>query len=84
MDAEDRLLVQNNLQQLNKTIHSSMNIVSNLSNLIFLTHIDLKGMKTSEIQKADVDFEDEGQMHVFESLRKTIERQKEKIRLSET
>jgi len=83
MNTQDKILVQNNIQQLNKTIHNSIALVSHLSNLIFLTNIDLKKIKTSEIKDADIDFEDDDQMHVFESLRKTIERQKERIRLSE-
>jgi len=83
MNTEDKILIQNNIQQLNKTIHNSIALVSHLGNLIFLTNIDLKQIKTSEIKNSDIDFEDDDQMHVFESLRKTIERQKERIRLAE-
>jgi len=78
-NVEDRVLLKNSIQQLNKSIHWCNGTVNSIANILYLANSDIRNMRPQVIEDAGVDLEDEEQMHVFEGLRRTIDRQKEKI-----
>lgn len=78
-NVEDRVLLKNSIQQLNKSIHWCNGTVNSIANILYLANSDIRNMRPQVIEDAGVDLEDEEQMHVFEGLRRTIDCQKEKI-----
>lgn len=80
---EDRVLMKNSIQNLNKSIQGCNGLVSNISNILYLANMDIRQMRPQMIEDMGVDLEDEEQMHVFEGLRRNNERLKEKLNQSD-
>jgi len=76
---EDRVLLRNSIQNLNKNIQGCHVVVSNISNILYLANMDIRQMSPKMIDEMGVDLEDDEQMHVFEGLRKTNDRLNEKL-----